>query len=86
MYSLQISCFLFITIVGSIHSFTVNQGSRTQVPTAIFSTTDEKPNQTEGNQSKYGNELAYPDTYVRCGRCATSFAIKEEDLGSGKGR
>ena len=56
------------------------------MPTAIFSTTDEKPNQTEGNQSKYGNELAYPDTYVRCGRCATSFAIKEEDLGSGKGR
>jgi predicted Zn finger-like uncharacterized protein len=27
-----------------------------------------------------------PDTYVRCGNCASSFAIKAEDLGEGKGR
>lgn len=38
------------------------------------------------NQPKYGNELALPETYVRCGRCATSFALTPEDLGDGKGR
>ncbi len=54
--------------------------------TAIFSTTDASPNQTESNQGKYGNDLELPDTYVRCGRCATSFAITADDLGSGKGR
>lgn len=38
------------------------------------------------NQPKYGNELDLPGTYVRCGRCATSYAIAAEDLGNGKGR
>jgi len=32
-------------------------------------------------QEKYGISLDMPDTYVRCGRCATAFAIKMEDLG-----
>lgn len=40
---------------------------------------------TESNQGKYGKELALPDTYVRCGRCATSFALTDSDLGEGKG-
>lgn len=38
------------------------------------------------NQEKYGNEMDLPDTYVRCGRCAASFALALDDLGSGKGR
>lgn len=40
----------------------------------------------ENNQPKYGKELEMPDTYVRCGRCQTSYALKVEDLGQGKGR
>ena len=50
---------------------------------ALASTTE---GVTESNQSKYGKELALPDTYVRCGRCATSFALTVNDLGEGKGR
>lgn len=38
------------------------------------------------NQPKYGVSEALTDTYVRCGRCATSFCLKAEDLGPGKGR
>ena len=38
------------------------------------------------NQPKYGKELELPGTYVRCGRCATSYAIGAGDLGTGKGR
>jgi hypothetical protein len=38
------------------------------------------------NQPKYGKELGLPGTYVRCGRCATSYAIASEDLGTGPGR
>merc|ERR1712086_714745 len=34
-----------------------------------------------GNQDKYGLTLDMPDTYVRCGRCATAFAIRADDLG-----
>lgn len=44
------------------------------------------PGAPENNQSKYGVSLDLPETYVRCGRCATSFALKVEDLGNGKGR
>ncbi len=43
-------------------------------------------NEITNNQPKYGNELALPETYVRCGRCATSFALTVDDLGGGKGR
>jgi hypothetical protein len=26
------------------------------------------------------------DTYVRCGRCQTSYSLSEDDLGRGRGR
>ena len=76
------SCVTAFTCSGII-----NTGRRT----ILFSTTEEAtnsptPNETTSNQAKYGSELSLPDTYVRCGRCATSFAIKEDDLGDGKGR
>ena len=32
------------------------------------------------------SEAELPDSYVRCGKCQTSFALTEADLGSGKGR
>lgn len=64
------------------------------VPTTLFSTeeatnapsTASAPGIPETNQPKYGKELEFPGTYVRCGRCATSYAIAAEDLGTGKGR
>mmetsp|Transcript_12907 Transcript_12907/g.16308 ORF Transcript_12907/g.16308 Transcript_12907/m.16308 type:complete len:224 (-) Transcript_12907:355-1026(-) len=37
-------------------------------------------------QAEYGKELPLPNTYVRCGRCDSYFALKEEDLGKAKGR
>jgi hypothetical protein len=40
----------------------------------------------KSNQPKYGKELDLPETYVRCGRCFTNYAITEEDLGTGRGR
>ena len=87
MYSTQFACLLCLSIIGSICGFAINNnGERSQVTTAIFSTTNTSPNQTESNQAKYGKELDLPNTYVRCGRCAASYAIAPEDLGSGKGR
>lgn len=47
---------------------------------------DAKPAAPPSNQPKYGVSMDLPDTYVRCGNCASSFAIKAEDLGEGKGR
>jgi predicted Zn finger-like uncharacterized protein len=32
-------------------------------------------------QAQYGEQIALPDTYVRCGKCQTVYAITEEDLG-----
>ncbi len=43
---------------------------------------------TEGpsnNQAEYGKTKDMPGTYVRCGRCATSYALAASDLGTGKG-
>jgi len=43
---------------------------------------------TEGpsnNQAAYGKTKDMPGTYVRCGRCATSYALAADDLGTGKG-
>jgi predicted Zn finger-like uncharacterized protein len=43
---------------------------------------------TEGpsnNQAAYGKTKDMPGTYVRCGRCATSYALAADDLGGGKG-
>ena len=38
-------------------------------------------------QAEYGKSLDMPDTYVKCGKCQSVYAIKEEDLGSkGRGR
>lgn len=44
------------------------------------------PGPIETDQPKYGKSLELPGTYVRCGRCATSYAIAVSDLGDGKGR
>jgi len=38
-------------------------------------------------QSEYGKTLPLPDTYVKCGRCQSTFAMRESDLGDeGRGR
>lgn len=42
---------------------------------------------SSNTQPEYGKSLEIPDTYVRCGRCDTSYALKESDLGEkGRGR
>ena len=44
-------------------------------------------NMAENNQPEYGKSLEVPETYVRCGRCETSYSLKESDLGEkGRGR
>lgn len=60
----------------------------------LFSTTEESTDTGEtvgrkpidNNQAEYGRSLPIPDTYVRCGRCGTSYALTLSDLGNGKGR
>lgn len=38
-------------------------------------------------QADYGQNMELPTTYAQCGRCQSSFALKEEDLGeTGRGR
>lgn len=44
-----------------------------------------KPEGKSNNQAAYGKSMDMPGTYVRCGRCATSYALAVEDLGGGKG-
>jgi len=55
----------------------------------LFSTTTDSPakadNKTVNNQAEYGKSLEMPETYARCGRCSTSFALTEDEL-QGKGR
>ena len=46
----------------------------------------ESANPSVTDQPKYGKEIPLPGTYVRCGRCATSYAIAAADLGTGPGR
>lgn len=38
------------------------------------------------NQAEYGKSLELPETYVKCGKCQTCYAVKPEDLGNGRGR
>lgn len=37
-------------------------------------------------QAEYGKSLDLPESYVKCGRCQTVYALTEEDLGGGRGR
>jgi len=62
--------------------------STTAEPTAppTRTSTRNAPLPTTTDQPKYGKELGLPGTYVRCGRCATAFAIAAVDLGTGPGR
>ena len=38
------------------------------------------------SQAAYGVTVDLPDTYVKCGKCQSAFALRPEDLGNGKGR
>lgn len=67
-------------VVGALFS------TPTDAPPSSPATRSAAPAPPPTNQPKYGKELALPGTYVRCGRCATSYAIAAEDLGTGKGR
>lgn len=82
-----------IWTVSSAAAFSVNPPHT--VKSSLFSTTEEKTDTeekttgktiVENNQAEYGKSLPIPDTYVRCGRCATSYALAVSDLGGGKGR
>ena len=42
--------------------------------------------QMSSQQAEYGQSLELPETYASCGRCQTAYAIKESDLGEGRGR
>lgn len=77
-----------LKIPSSSNLFSTTEEVTTSV-TATATTTapaTTRKNEITNNQPKYGNELAFPETYVRCGRCAASFALTEDDLGPGKGR
>jgi len=68
--------------------FSTPEPATTPTPEPATPATPASPGPTMGstNQPKYGKELGLPGTYVRCGRCATSYAIAADDLGSGPGR
>lgn len=83
-----------IFTVSSATAFSVNPTH--SVTTSLFSTTEETTSNIEertrgktvgeNQQAEYGKSLPIPDTYVRCGRCGTSYALAISDLGGGKGR
>jgi len=75
---------LLSTVLSTSNAFTVGIiGSRNAVLTQ-----SESPFQLrESKQPEYGTSLVLPDSYVRCGKCQTVYAITEEDLGvRGRGR
>eukprot|EP00527_Entomoneis_sp_CCMP2396_P001980 CAMPEP_0198137466 /NCGR_PEP_ID=MMETSP1443-20131203/942_1 /TAXON_ID=186043 /ORGANISM="Entomoneis sp., Strain CCMP2396" /LENGTH=210 /DNA_ID=CAMNT_0043798895 /DNA_START=152 /DNA_END=784 /DNA_ORIENTATION=+ len=40
----------------------------------------------ESKQAEYGKSEEMPNTYVKCGKCQTCFAVAPADLGNGRGR
>jgi hypothetical protein len=68
--------FLLACIVAVVSGFSTGHAPRALVGKLLMSSP----------QSEYGQSLELPDTYAHCGRCETAYAIKEEDLGGGRGR
>lgn len=97
MRSLSTPTILVLTsILSAVLGFNV-QSSSSLTRTALFSTSSSSSSSALGSSSsektpapssqpEYGKTKELPGTYVRCGRCATSYAIAATDLGTGKGR
>ena len=74
----------FVTAKGLLSTESSDINGATSIPTP-----DATPNtSTDSNdrQGLYGTTLDMPSTYVRCGKCQTSYAISVEDLGPRGGR
>lgn len=73
---------LIASLLASVSAFGPSLHSVTRTPTSLFAEGD-----TKNKQPEYGQSLALPDSYVRCGGCQSHFALTPEDLGErGKGR
>lgn len=78
MAILRLPIVLIVLYSSLITSFSVQRSTAAarSKTTSLFS-----------QQAEYGQSLEFPETYVKCGKCQSVYAIKEEDLGEkGKGR
>lgn len=65
------------------NDFMIHRSSPEPNADAIVSSTTANDND---RQAQYGQSLELPKSYVRCGQCQTLYALREEDLGQGRGR
>ena len=78
MMILRLTIALLLVCTSTVSAFTV------QARTATKSTTTTA---LASQQAEYGQSLEFPETYVKCGKCQSVYAIKEQDLGDkGRGR
>lgn len=90
--------FFFVTSLFyiSTKAFCITRLSHPVQSSLLFSSEPEATPSTAGDsrnstppttqQAAYGTSKDLPNSYVRCGKCQTVFALTEEDLGPGRGR
>jgi predicted Zn finger-like uncharacterized protein len=89
----------FVVLMIPANKFTLRrqQQSRMITPPILLSTQSNEVNgvvtptvapssTNDSKQGLYGSELDMPETYVKCGKCQTAYAITEDELGSRGGR
>lgn len=84
---MKLATFFVAALASTAHAFSVStqyqKNMRINSSSLLMSS---ETKEVTSDQPKYGNDLPLPSTYVRCGHCQASFALKPEDLGDkGKG-
>ena len=81
MTMIRLSIALVLSLgLSSVMGFTVPQ-------VTMSTTTTSTTSLAMSQQAEYGQSLEYPETYVKCGKCQSVYAIQEKDLGEkGRGR
>jgi len=75
-----------VTFPTSCLSFSVERSTTVLYGSGRSSALYSEPPQPSTPQSGYGTTSDLPDTYVRCGRCETIYALTENDLTTGGNR
>jgi predicted Zn finger-like uncharacterized protein len=85
----MMSKFFFLSILSVLSSKSTSVLAFTTTTTSLPRHAAPSSSSTSLNadvQAEYGKSLEMPQTYATCGQCGSSYALTEDDLGSGKGR
>jgi len=82
-----------LLLLAAVEAFVVTPAPRAIAPLYADAAAAEDDDEDDGSssstqqrQAAYGDSIEMPDSYVRCGKCQAIYALKEEDLGRGRGR